>query len=362
MKLSVKRGILGAAVLTAVLGTAVLLSGSIATASNSKVYTIYLNNSYIGNPWRQQMENYAHAIANQPQYKGHMHLIIQNSSQNTVSSQIQSLQTEIRAKPDAILIDAVSSSALNATVKQGCDAGILMYSFDQGVTEPCAYKVAAIPAPTGINMASWMAKAIHEKGDVLIDIGNAGAAYSDGMTAGLKQVMKKYPNIHIVGTYASQGNPGTELQQLSSLLTSHRNVVGVMSEAYCTGIYTAFQQAGLPQPAMGCIDINQNASFCMQKQLNCYLYTASPWCGALALVHAYKQLSGQAKYPKLTTNFNNINYVTPAGNVKGVTYVDGMTAQVLKENVSFFPKLSQDLVLPVTGQGLNLTAQNALSG
>jgi hypothetical protein len=39
-----------------------------ASASTSGVYTIYLSNNYIENPWRVQMENYARAEANMPQY------------------------------------------------------------------------------------------------------------------------------------------------------------------------------------------------------------------------------------------------------------------------------------------------------
>ncbi len=90
----------------------------------------------------------------------------------------------------------------------------------------------------------------------------------------------------------------------------------------------------------------------MQKKLSCYLYTASPWVGALALVHAYKQLSGQVKYPKFVTNFSNVNFVTPSANVKMPKFSDAQTNAVLAKNVSYFPSLSPNLILPVTGQGL----------
>jgi ribose transport system substrate-binding protein len=339
------------------------LSASARSAAKSKVYTIYLSNSYIGNPWRQQMVNYAHAIANKPEYKSRVKLVTLNSSQNTVSSQIASLQTAIRAKPDALLIDAVSSTALNATVQQACNAGILVYSFDQGITAPCAYKLLATPSTTGDNMAHWMGTALNGKGDVLLDIGNAGAAYSDGMTQAIKDTIKaKYPNVNIVATYASGGNAGSEIQSVSSLLSAHRNVVGVMSEAYCSSIYQAFDHAGLKQPKIGCLDSNQSATFCMQKHLACYLYTASPWVSALALVHAVKQLSGEAKYPKFVTNFNNVNFVTPSANVKMPRFKDAQTNEVLKAGVSYFPSLSPNLILPVTGQNLNLTVKDALHG
>jgi ribose transport system substrate-binding protein len=367
-----RRGVLGAIAACTALSVGIVgFTTSAASAKNAasspkssgKVYTIYLSNSYIGNPWRQQMENYAKAVAAQPAYKNHVKLVILNSSENTVSSQIASLQTAIRAKPNALLIDAVSSTALNATVQQACNAGIIVYSFDQGITAPCAYKLLATPSTTGDNMAEWMGTALHGKGDVLLDIGNAGAAYSDGMTAAIKTTMaKKFPNIKIVATYASSGNAGTEIQAVSSLLSANRDVSGVMSEAYCSSIYQAFNHAGLKQPTMGCLDSNQSATFCMQKKLHCYLYTASPWVSALALVHAYNQLSGKTKYPKFVTNFNNVNFVTPSANVKMPKFPDAQINSVLKNNVSYFPALSPNLILPVTGQGLNLTVKNALNG
>jgi ribose transport system substrate-binding protein len=306
------------------------------------------------------MENYARAEANMPQYKGHVHLVILNSPENTVSAQIASIQTAIRAKPNALLVDAVSSTALNATVQLACNAGILVYSFDQGITAPCAYKVLATPSTTGNNMAYWMAAAVHDKGDVLLDIGDAGAAYSDGMTAAIKQVISQhFPNIHIVASYASDGNAGAELQAVSSLLSSYRDVTGVMSEAYCSSLYQAFKEANLTQPKMGCLDSNLSASTCMEKALDCYLYTASPWVSALALQHAVNQLEGTIKYPKFATNFNNVNFVTPPGNIK---FTDSQSIAVLQKNVSYFPTLSPNLILPVTGQGLDLTVQDALNG
>ena len=47
--------------------------------------------------------------------------------------------TSSAQKPDAILVDAASDAALNPTIKKACDAGIVVISFDQVVTEPCAY-------------------------------------------------------------------------------------------------------------------------------------------------------------------------------------------------------------------------------
>jgi ribose transport system substrate-binding protein len=100
-----------------------------------KKYTIYLSNNFIGNDWRQQMERVAQVVARKPPLGGRIELKVENAD-NTVQAQLNSLKNIIRAKPDAILVNAGSSDALNQTLKKACDAGILVISFDQVVTEP----------------------------------------------------------------------------------------------------------------------------------------------------------------------------------------------------------------------------------
>src|SRR5919201_71704 len=98
--------------------------------------------------------------------------------ENTVQAQLNSLNNIIRRKPDAILVDAGSGSALDPTLKRACDQGILVISFDQVVTAPCAYKVEsnwnAIPRV----LAAWMARKLNGKGQVFMDLGLPGAPIS----------------------------------------------------------------------------------------------------------------------------------------------------------------------------------------
>jgi ribose transport system substrate-binding protein len=43
---------------------------------------------------------------------------------------------------NAIVINAASPDALNGAVKEACDAGVTVVSFDGIVTEPCAWRIA----------------------------------------------------------------------------------------------------------------------------------------------------------------------------------------------------------------------------
>ena len=119
--------------------TAALVAGASAKAmAEGKKYTIYLSNNFVGNDWRQQMERVATVSVNKGPLAGRVDLKIQNV-ENTVQAQINSLNNIIRAKPDAILVDAGSDTALNPTIKKACDAGIVVVSFDQVVSNPTGH-------------------------------------------------------------------------------------------------------------------------------------------------------------------------------------------------------------------------------
>src|SRR5215213_10563532 len=176
-------------------GTIVLAASARTTGSSSGAatkYTIYLSNNFLGNDWRQQMERVAKVSVEKGPLAGRVDLKIENV-ENTVQAQINSLNNIIRQKPDAILVDAGSDSALNPTIKKACDAGIVVISFDQVVTEPCAYALESdwnrIPAV----LAEWMADQLKGKGKVFVDRGLAGAPISAQLENGYLEVLKKYP-------------------------------------------------------------------------------------------------------------------------------------------------------------------------
>ena len=170
---------------------AIIVGMAQGAAAADKKYTIYLSNNFVGNDWRQQMERVAVVSVNKGPLAGRVDLKIENV-ENKVEAQINSLNNIIRSKPDAILVDAGSAEALNPTIKKACDAGIVVISFDQVVSEPCAYALESdwnrIPAV----LAEWMAKQLNGKGKVFVDRGLAGAPISkqleDGYHGGARQV------------------------------------------------------------------------------------------------------------------------------------------------------------------------------
>jgi ribose transport system substrate-binding protein len=345
--------------ISCVLIAASLIWQAPANAAAGRKFTLYVSNNYIGNPWRAQMENAIEALAKRPEYKDKVNLVIVNS-ENTVTSQTASLQTIIRKRPDGILIDSASTTALNPTVAAACASGILVYSFDQTLTAPCAVEVREDDRLEAENMARWLAAAIGEKGDVLVDEGIPGAPASVVRTKAYESILKQFPNIRIVGTFIGNGAPGPELLQVSGLLSSHRDVVGVVTEGYCSAELEAFQRAHLPPPACAGIDNAISAMRCMDSHMSCYMWPAPSWVGAYAFATMVKQLEGGAEPPHVLSTYEQDYFVTPKGAIQFPG--DAYRQVVLQPGVNYFPNGSSALILPLTGAGLNLSVDDALKG
>ena len=191
------------------------------------------------------MERVAKVSVDKGPLKGRVDLKIENV-ENTVQAQINSLNNIIRQKPDAILVDAGSDRALNPTIKKACDAGIVVISFDQVVTEPCAFAVASdwdrIPAVH----CRMDGQATHGKGNVIVDRGLAGAPISAQLQGGYEKVLDKYPDIKVVGYYNGEYALGPEQSGVAALLAANPQVDGILTQGYGSGAIQALKDAGRP--------------------------------------------------------------------------------------------------------------------
>jgi ribose transport system substrate-binding protein len=354
------RRLIAALLAGALLAGAIVLTASARTTDSSaraaSKYTIYLSNNFLGNDWRQQMERVAKVSVAKGPLAGRVDLKIENV-ENTVQAQINSLNNIIQQRPKAILVDAGSSTALNPTLQRACKLGILVISFDQIVTSPCAYKVEsdwnAIPRV----QAAWMAKQLHGKGTVFMDLGLAGAPISTQIANGYKAVLKKYPGIKVVGTFNGNYALGPEQSGVANLLSAHPNVNGIFTQGYGSGALKALQQAGhAPVPVTG-FSYNSSAIDCAKtKGAKCILGANPAYLSSEAIRLAVNVLDGKQKNkpahvllytPYLTTTPTKI---VGYGYSKQSKIVLGKTA---------FPSLAPGLTLPVTPSWVNITPQEA---
>jgi ribose transport system substrate-binding protein len=325
-------------------------------AGSAEKYTIYLSNNFLGNDWRQQMERVAKVSVAKAPLKGRVDLKIENV-ETTVQAQINSLNNIIRRKPDAILVDAGSGTALNPTLKRACSQGILVISFDQTVTEPCAYKLSsnwdAIPRV----LAAWMAKQLGGKGSVFLDTGLAGAPISAQIANGYKAVLKKYPNIKIIGTFGGQYALGPEQSGVASLLSAHPDVDGILTQGYGTGALKALQQAGHGPVPVTAFSYNSTAVTCLQTSgAKCILGANPAYLSSEAIKLAVDILDGKkAKKPQQVYVYTPYLTTNPA-NITGYGFAQ---MQKLAIGKNAFPSLAPGLTLPISPAWMKITPQEA---
>src|SRR5436305_13484726 len=117
-----------------------------------------------------------------------------------VPTQAAQIRNLILQGYDAIVINASSPDALNGAIKQACDAGIVVVSFDGIVTEPCAWRVVVDFKDYGKQEVVQMAK-FQPKGGNLLEIrGLAGTSIDDAIHSGILEGVKENPQFKIVAT------------------------------------------------------------------------------------------------------------------------------------------------------------------
>ena len=254
-------------------------------------------------------------------------------------AQIASLQAIVARKPDAILVDASSPTALNPVITQACSKGIVVVNFDQTVTAPCAYKLFTNFVLGEQLSAKWMVAQLHGKGNVFEDTGLAGAPISATISNAWVSVLKSYPNIHVIGTYQGQYALGPEQQGVASLVAAHSNVNGILTQGYCTGAIKALQAANHPLVPMLCQSYNQTyVALASDKGASGFIMANPAWLSVLAMKTAVDAIQGQ--HPAKT------DILVPPCFYVGGSSPSGASCQAIKIGVNAFPNLSPGLTLP----------------
>jgi ribose transport system substrate-binding protein len=99
------------------------------------------------------------------------------------------------------VLDAASPTGLNGVIHQVCSAGILVVSYDNVVTAPCALKVNTDQFAFGQTLAQFLATALHGKGNVVMITGVAGTQVDEQRNAGADAVWKANPGIKVIARY-----------------------------------------------------------------------------------------------------------------------------------------------------------------
>src|SRR5215467_14712270 len=180
----------------AALRTGVFAGPAVAETSGKK---IAFSNNYAGNSWRQAMlKSYDLVTKKAVADKVVAAADVFTTADKEVPTQAAQIQNLILQGYDAIVINASSPTALNGAIKQACDAGIVVVSFDGIATAPCAYRVVVDYKALGAQEVEQLAK-LHPGGGNLLEIrGLAGTSIDETIHAGILAGLKAHPNFKIV--------------------------------------------------------------------------------------------------------------------------------------------------------------------
>src|SRR3954453_18470576 len=205
------------------LGSTILAGSALADTSSKK---IAFSNNYAGNAWRQAMlKSYDIVTKKAVADKVVSAADVFTTADKDVPTQAAQIQNLILQGYDAIVINAASPDALNGAVKQACDAGIVVVSFDGVVTEPCAYRVVVDFKDMGRQEVEQMAK-FQPKGGNLLEIrGLAGTSIDEAIHQGILEGVKAHPEFKIVASVTGDWDQTTAQKAVATILPSLPDVI-----------------------------------------------------------------------------------------------------------------------------------------
>jgi ribose transport system substrate-binding protein len=237
---------------TLALAALLLSAASTVSFADTSSMKIAFSNNYAGNSWRQAMlTSYGKVSEKAVADKVVAASDIFTTADKEVPTQAAQIQNLILQGYNGIVINAGSPDALNGAVKQACDAGIVVVSFDGIVTEPCAYRVVVDFKAMGRQEVEEMAK-FQPKGGNLLEIrGLAGTSIDEEIHAGILEGVAAHPEFTIVNSVTGDWDQTTAQKAVATVLPSLPDIVGIVDQGgdgY--GAAQAFAAAGKPRPTI----------------------------------------------------------------------------------------------------------------
>jgi ribose transport system substrate-binding protein len=157
----------------------------------------------------------------------------------------------IGRKPDALVIAPSDRVQLVAPMRRACDANIPVITVDTYIGDTGVYQTGTGPADfplsyiasdntdSGRVAARSLATAIGGKGKVFINNTRPGVSTPDQREAGLREEMKRHPDIEVLQTQYTEGDPAKAAASVSAVIARAPDLAGVFGINVNSGIGTA---------------------------------------------------------------------------------------------------------------------------
>ena len=236
--------------LTTLLAIVILASCVSSGEAAAKQWRIALSNDYAGNSWRQTMiKNFEEAAKVAVEQGLIAEANVFTTNESSAAEQAAQIQNLILEGYDVILLNAASPTALNAAVKTATDAGIIVVSFDNAVTEESAYRLFTDFYYVGSRQTEFVAERFPGGASLLEIRGLSGTYVDETIHKGINETVAKHPNLQIMGEVYGNWTGSVAQREVAGILPSLPEIHAVVTQGgdgY--GALRAFEAAGRPIP------------------------------------------------------------------------------------------------------------------
>lgn len=256
-RLRLARGLAAVAVIAIIAGACSTTPGA-SGGAGGKVTIGFSNAGGVGNGWREAMLCSAKAQAVKAGNVSKVTIIHRDTD---APGQLADIRTLIQQGVNAIIINPSGPDALNPAIAEAIAAGITVIAVDASVTAPGAYNLSNDQEQYAYLGATWLFKAMGDKGAVVYMRGIAGHPADTDRDTGFQRALKEHPGITIAATTVTKWDPATATQQINDVMSAGTKFDGIWTSGVDSNIVDALKEAGHPYvPIVGA----DNAGFVTQ--------------------------------------------------------------------------------------------------
>ena len=237
-------------ILVFVLSCMLILGGalSVCSAEGGEGYVVGYCEFDLSNSWTVQAQQEFIMRADELKAEGVISDYYMTNAGGDNAKQVADMQDLMVQGCDIILLCPGSTEAMNATVEEAVEAGIVCITWDSEVsTDSITAAVTSDQALFGQRIGQWLGEQLPDGGKVIVLDGVAGASTSIIRSeAAISAMLEASPEIEIIAQVACDWDYATAKAAMEDLLIAHPEIDGVLSQggAMTQAAMDAFAAAG----------------------------------------------------------------------------------------------------------------------
>jgi ribose transport system substrate-binding protein len=216
---------------------------------------IAFDNGVTGNTWNAQAQQDFAQFAIPYEKAGIVKKVIIENADNNLSTQISQIHDLINSGVNAIVLQALSPTALNPVLEQAEKKGIVVVGAAGGIDTPGALNTEFDQIAWTEKSLLWVLQEMHDRGNLLVVNGLAGQPTNTIRWDTVQAVLRKFPHVHLLQQVNGNWVEADAQQAVASVLSSYPTINGVWTQdGGAIGAINAFEAAHRPLPVIATDD------------------------------------------------------------------------------------------------------------